>query len=112
MGYVLYIATIKDNKDVKTINYENTQFAKAEIASKLLDQTVVLIEYDIVVKNEGDLAGYIKDIVDYIPADLEFQSSINKEWYQDSNGTLHTNSLANEKIQPGETKTVRLTLSK
>lgn len=104
--------TIKDSKNVKTTNYENTQFAKAEIDSKLLGETVVLIEYDIVVKNEGDLAGYVKDIVDYIPADLEFQSSINKDWYQDSNGTLHTNSLSDQKIQPGETRTVRLTLSK
>lgn len=104
--------TIKDSKNVKTVNYEDTQFAKAEIDSKLLGETVVLIEYDIVIKNEGDLAGYIKDIVDYIPADLEFQSSINKEWYQDSKGILHTNSISGEKIQPGETRTVRLTLSK
>ena len=104
--------TIKDSKNVRTVNYENTEFAKAEIDAKLLGETVVLIEYDIVVKNEGDLAGYIKDIVDYIPADLEFQSSINKEWYQDSKGTLHTNSISDDKIQPGETRTVRLTLSK
>lgn len=104
--------TIKDSKNVRTVNYENTQFAKAEIDAKLLGETVVLIEYDIVIKNEGDLAGYIKDVVDYIPADLEFQSSINKEWYQDSKGILHTNSISEDKIQPGETRTVRLTLSK
>ena len=105
--------TIRDNKNnVTTTNYQNTQFTKQEIPSKTLEGAVVLIDYDIVITNEGELPGFIDDITDYIPADLQFQSSVNKDWYLGTDGNLHTNSLSQEIIQPGETKTITLVLTK
>ena len=37
---------------------------------------------------------------------------MNKNWYQSTDGQLHTKELANQSINPGETKNVTLTLVK
>ena len=105
--------TIRDNKNnITTTNFQKTQFTKQDIPSKTLDGAVVLIDYDIVITNEGELPGYVDDIMDYMPADLQFQSSINKDWYMGTDGNLHTNTLSQQVIQPGETKTITLVLTK
>ena len=46
-----------------------------------------------------------------MPSDLKFSSELNKDWYQTSDG-LYNTSLANDKIAPGESKEVTLTLTK
>ena len=43
---------------------------------------------------------------------MEFNSGMNQEWFTGSDGNLYTNSLSNVEIQPGETKTFKLVLSK
>ena len=46
-----------------------------------------------------------------MPSDLKFSSELNKDWYQ--TGTdLYNTSLANEKITAGQSKSVKLTLTK
>ena len=42
---------------------------------------------------------------------LEFNSELNPNWYL-SEGNLYTNSLSNEKIEPGQTKEIKLILTK
>ncbi len=72
-----------------------------------------MIEYKIRVTNEGGVAGYAKKIVDYLPNDMKFNSSLNKDWYTGDNGAnLYNASLANTLIQPGETKEITLLLTK
>ena len=44
--------------------------------------------------------------------DLEFDSSINSDWYKDSEGNLYTTALENEIIQPNESKELTLILYK
>ena len=63
------------------------------------------------VTNHGEIPGYAKTIVDYVPSSLKYNSSINKEWYQKGN-YLYSDSLANTIIEPGETKEITLTLTK
>lgn len=92
-------------------DYNNTSIAKIEIDAKKLKGSTVIIEYQIRVTNKGEIDGYAKKIVDYAPADLKFNSELNKDWYQVGN-VLYTTSLANEKILPGQTKTVTLSLTK
>ena len=46
-----------------------------------------------------------------MPNDLKFNSEMNKDWYQTSDG-LYNASLANDVIKPGESKEVALTLTK
>ena len=58
------------------------------------------------------MSGYAKKIADYIPAELKFNSELNKDWYQGENGAIYSSSLANTLINPGETKEITLLLTK
>ncbi len=91
--------------------YNNETMAKVEIDSKQIKGSTVIIEYKIQVTNRGEIEGYAKKIVDYIPNDLQFNSELNKDWYKSGNA-LYNTSLANEKIKAGETKTIDLVLTK
>lgn len=102
---------IQNAKGTTVKNYNNETMAKVELDAKTINGSTVLIEYKINVTNQGEVEGYAKKIADYCTTDLKFSSELNKDWYQVGN-TLYTASLANEKIKPGETKTVTLTLTK
>lgn len=91
--------------------YDNVDMAKVELDAKKIKGSTVLIEYSIVVSNVGEVDGYAKKVVDYMPSDLKFSSELNKDWYQ-TNGQLYNASLANTKIAAGESKTITLTLTK
>ena len=43
---------------------------------------MLLWEYAITVKNEGEVEGYTKKIVDYMPKELEFSTELNNSWYK------------------------------
>ena len=107
------VSKISINNTTGTVNkeYDNVNMAKVEIHAKALKGSVVAIEYKIRVRNTGDIAGYAKQIVDYKPADLNFNSSLNKDWYQ-SGEYLYSKTLEKEEIQPGETKELTLVLTK
>lgn len=109
-----YVGKITVKNDSKTSEYaqkENTTLAKAEIKSKNLSGSLVVIEYKIKVTNTGDVAGYARNIVDYMPSSLSFNSSLNSDWYISGNN-LYNTSLANTKIEPGESKELTLVLTK
>ncbi len=91
--------------------YNNADMAKVELDAKKIKGSTVLIEYNIIVSNVGEVDGYAKKVVDYMPSDLKFSSELNKDWYQ-TNGMLYNASLANEKIAAGEAKTITLILTK
>ena len=76
-----------------------------------MNGSTVVIEYNIEVSNTGESAGYAKTIEDEMPTDLTFASEMNKDWYQ-SGSVVRTNILDNQEIQPGETKTLKLILTK
>ena len=102
---------VTNNEGTKTYNFNDTNLAKVEIKGKYLNNSNVLIQYKIKVKNTGDMAGYAKSIVDYIPSSLEFNSGLNKDWYEKGK-YLYNDSLANTKIEPGETKELTLLVTK
>lgn len=108
--YVSKIVTT-NNKETKTYEFNNSKLAKAEIPSKQLNGTKVVVEYTIEIKNVGELTGYVKNIVDYKPQGLEFSSSLNSDWYQQGD-YLYNKSLENEQLNAGETKEVKLILTK
>ena len=103
---------VQTSKGTKTYDYEDSKLAKVEIYRKQVSGANVMIEYSIKVTNEGDIAGYAKKIVDYIPQELKFNSELNKNWYVTENGVAYNSSLANEAINPGETKEVTIILTK
>ena len=102
---------LQDSKDTKTYNYNDETLAKVEIKAKNVEDTTAIIEYKIRVTNAGELEGYVKNIVDYLPSDLTFSSELNEDWYQQGNA-LHNASLANIKLAPGESREVTLTATK
>jgi len=106
--YISKITLTTPTIGTKTYTYQNEQVAKVEILGKNVGQSNIAIEYKIVVKNEGAVPGYVKKIVDYLPEDVSFTTELNKDWYLSDNGNVYNSSLANEIINPGESKEVTL----
>ena len=103
---------IQNQQGTTVKEYQNETIAKIELDRKIISGTTAIIEYQIKVSNVGEIPGYAKSIADYIPNDLNFSSELNKDWYTSGGNTLYNTSLANTKIEPGETKTLTLTLTK
>lgn len=104
--------TVTYGNTVKTYNYENSKLAKVEIPAKELSNATVIIDYKIVVTNEGAIANYVRKVVDYMPKDMKFNSELNRDWYQSTNGDLYNSSLANTKLESGQSAEMTLTLTK
>ena len=102
---------VQTNNGTKTYEYGDSKLAKVEIRAKELQGATVIIEYKIKITNKGEVAGYVRNIADYMPAQLQFNSELNTDWYQQGTD-LYNSSLANTPIQPGETKELSLTLTK
>ena len=103
--------TVINSKETKVYQWDDTKLAKIEIDPKRIDETNIIIEYKIKVSNIGDVEGYVKKILDYIPQNMKFSSELNKDWYMAENGNLYNSSLANNVIKPGEQKELTLILS-
>lgn len=108
-----YVSRILIQNSAGTVvkEYTNASVAKAELDGKKVNGTTVIIEYELKVTNIGEIGGYVRKIADYVPSDLKFSSELNKDWYQAGND-LYNASLANEKIEAGDSRTVKLTLTK
>ena len=70
------------------------------------------MEYKITVANKGEVAGYAKTIVDYIPEGTIFNPNLNPGWYEGPDGLIYSKVLENEIINPGEGKSIKLVLFK
>ena len=104
--------TVQTKSGTKAYKYNTSSFAKIDIAAKELEGARVYLEYYITVANKGEIAGYAKKIVDYIPAGTIFSPDLNPGWYQAENGSIYSDALADTIINPGETKTIKLVLVK
>ena len=104
--------TTQDAKGTKSVDYNNSKLTKTEFAAKTIVGSKIHIEYTINVKNDGEVAGYAKKIVDYIPEDMTFNSGMNQDWYTGTDGNLYNTSLSNIELKPGETKTFKLVLTR
>lgn len=98
---------------IGTKQYEyNNSVAKVEVLGRNLRKSSMLVEYKIIVKNEGAVPGYAKKIIDYLPDEFTFNSELNKDWYKGKDGNLYTSCLENEEIKPGEEKEITLVVNK
>ena len=103
--------TIQNAQGVTVYNYDKEKLAKVEIAAKNINNTIAIVEYEIVVTNCGEVDSYVTEIVDYVSGEFKFNSELNKQWYY-SGDYLYNSSLSNTKIAPGESKTLNLILTK
>ncbi len=108
----LSIVKVENSSGTTTYAFDNTKLGKIDIPGNYLKSTTVTMQYKIIVKNDGAVAGTAKKVVDYIPSDLKFDNSQNAGWYIGTDGNLYNETLANTILQPGESKELTLILTK
>lgn len=106
------LVQVSNSAGTKTYTFNNTDSAQVQIPEKQIKGSAVAITYEIKVKNTGAVPGYANKIVDYKAKDLNFSSTLNPEWYEGVDGALYTGELAGKLINPGETYTVSVVLTK
>ena len=104
--------TVQNKAGTSSVEFNNETLAKMDIAAKHLSSSTVYIEYNFKVSNVGEIAGFAKKLIDYIPAGMTFSSTLNPEWYTGTDGNLYTTALADVELKPGETRELKLVLTK
>lgn len=104
--------TVTNTKGTNTYNFEKADIAKVEIEEDYMKGSLVLVEYEITISNNGEVAGYVKEVVNQLPEGMEFSSELNTNWYEGNDGKLYSAAIENEKIEPKETRTLKLVLTK
>lgn len=109
--YISKITLTTPTIGTRVDNYNNEKLGKVEVLGQNLGKSTAVVEFNIVVKNEGSVSGYVKKIVDYLPKEFSFNTELNKDWYLSNNGNIYNSSLENVKINPGEEKEVKLVVA-
>ncbi len=84
---------------------------KVELHRKKINQVTVKFRYSIRVINQGEIAGYAKEVTDYIPEGLKFVAEDNPGWTDEGNNVISTRLLENTLLQPGESAEVEVLLT-
>ena len=106
------LVQVSNSKGVSSYKFNGTKLAKVEIPEKQMAGSVVAITYKFTITNTGAVSGYANKIVDYKARDLTFSSTLNPEWYQDTDGNICNTTLTGREIKPGETVELSLILTK
>lgn len=104
--------TVNNDKGTNTYDFKNKSMAKVEIDGEYLKGSLILIEYEVAVTNNGEVSGYVKTISDKMPQGMKFNSELNTDWYEGEDGNLYSMAFANKELKPGETATIKLVLTK
>ncbi len=110
-------AIVVENGQTRVIESGHTGYErpepdlKVEIKTSDVKKVSVKFAYKIKITNEGEIAGYAKEITDYIPDGLEFKQEDNPEWYVRGDKIVATAQLENKLLQPGETAEVEIILT-
>ena len=89
---------------------EPEEIVKVDLKKSKLNDVVVKFNYSIRVTNEGEIAGYAKEVSDYIPNGLKFVAEDNPDWTE-KDGKIVTRALENTLLQPGESAEVKVLLT-
>ena len=84
---------------------------KVDLNRKHINDVTVKFRYSIRVINEGEIAGYAKEVKDYIPEGLKFVAADNPQWTQAGDNIITTKALENKLLQPGEYADVEVVLT-
>lgn len=94
-----------------TGNENPEPIVKVDLKDKDLKKVTVKFRYKIKVTNEGQIAGYVKEIKDYIPEGLKFVADDNPKWKLLSEKIAVTAQTENILLKPGESTTVEILLT-
>lgn len=103
---------VKTENDTKEQTYDNTKLAKVEIKPKEIEGAIIVVEYKIVITNEGELPTSVNKVIDYLPEGLELSSELNKNWTTTKKGEVTNTSISNQKIEPGKSMEMTLIATK
>ena len=108
-----YLAAIviSENGNTRQINVAETDgLQKVEIHKNRINSTVVKFIYKIRVTNEGQIAGFADEIIDYIPEGLQFVAEDNPTWTKISDKAATTTQLNTTLLEPGKSAEIEITL--
>ena len=113
--WVTKAIVIEDGKETVTETGHKAEddpeaVVKVDLKKSKINKVVVKFEYQIRVTNEGQIAGSVEEISDYIPEGLKFVAADNPEW-EEVDGKVVTDQLAGQIMQPGESKEVTILLT-
>lgn len=109
--YINKITLTTPTIGTQVYNKNNEKLSKVEVLNKNVGQSSFVVEYKIVVTNEGSAAGYVKKVVDYLPKEAKFNSELNKDWFLAKDGNAYNSILADVKLETGQSKELTLILS-
>lgn len=109
---VITKVNVDENGKKEEKSFNDSQFSKIEIKSKNIGKTNITVEYKFIIKNEGEVTGFLSELIDYIPDGYTINEQSTNTWTKNSKGYIQTTSLSNEEIKPGESKEVTLLLDK
>lgn len=108
---IVYENGVPTVTETKHTPYDNPEpIVKVDLKNTNIDNVEVKFEYSIRITNEGEIAGYAKEISDYIPQGLKFIASDNPQWTE-KDGKVVTRALENTLLQPGEHADVKIILT-
>ena len=84
---------------------------KVDLKKSKINKVTIKFRYKIRVKNEGNIAGYAKELKDYIPDGLKFVAEDNPLWKQIDEKTITTDQTKDILLQPGDTTEVEVLLT-
>ena len=84
---------------------------KVDLKKSNVNNVTIKFRYSIRVTNEGEIAGYAKEVTDYIPQGLKFDPADNNGWTQTEDNVVKTDMLANTLLNPGESAEVTVVLT-
>ena len=84
---------------------------KVDLKKSKINKVTIKFRYKIRVKNEGNIAGYAKELKDYIPNGLKFVPEENPLWKQTDEKTITTDQTKDILLQPGDTTEVEVVLT-
>ena len=84
---------------------------KVDLKKSKINKVTIKFRYKIRVKNGGNIAGYAKELKDYIPNGLKFVPEDNPLWKQIDEKTITTEQTKDILLQPGDTTEVEVVLT-
>ena len=88
----------------------SNEMYKVDVHRTKADTASIKITYKIRITNTGEIEGTVGKITDIIPAGTTYNQEDNNIYWDNNNGILTTDDLAEEVIMPGEYKEIEVTV--
>jgi len=114
--WVTRVILIEDGKQTvretgHTADMDPEPIVKVDLHRKKINSVTVKFVYMIKVTNQGEIAGYAKELTDYIPTGLKFEQVDNPMWTEKASGVITTRAIENTLLEPGESAEVEVVLT-